>query len=117
VNLVSTDDEPAWKVTFPSDGDVDVPAEQEVQFRWEVGSAPFRAAITAVTFVPEWPGQAPSAANNWTTTDVNNLGPNDPPVSWEYTVTITYQGTSYSSDPKITNDPPTHIFHRAPSGY
>lgn len=119
VDLVSTGNpDPAWQVTFPDGGDVAVATGVET-ITWVIGSAPPRAAITAVTLpsVPEdppWNGDLPTAANDWTATDDNDLPAGSAAVSWEYTVTITYQGVPYVSDPKITNQPPT-VFIRLPA--
>jgi hypothetical protein len=124
VDLVSTgESNPAWEVTFPDGGDVEC-AGEETLFRWVIQTAPIRAAITAVTIQDGEPGgvpwsggveaDLPSAANEWTATDENVLIAGDPPVSYEYSVTITYQGVPYTSDPKITNKPPTHLCRVAP---
>jgi hypothetical protein len=124
VDLVSTGSEPAWEVTFPDGGDVEC-AGTETQFRWVIQSAPIRAAITNVQIDPGQPGDVPwsggveadlpSEANDWTATDENVLIAGEPPVSYEYYVTITYQGVPYTSDPKITNKPPTHLTRAAPA--
>lgn len=109
-----------YQFTFlPDGGNIDV-VPPETTITWQIGTPP-GATITAIALTPNagappWnPADLPTAENNWTATDMNALGPNDPPVSWDYTVTITYRGVEYTSDPKITNDPPTHIFHRSPS--
>ena len=119
VDLVSTGNpDPAWQVTFPDVGDVAVATQQET-ITWVIGTAPIRAEITAVDFAPgepgnvAWNGALPSAANNWTATDDNDVPAGSPPVSWDYTVTITYQGVPYVSDPKITNEPPTLLVRLA----
>jgi hypothetical protein len=120
VDLVSTGTDPAWQVTFPDGGDVAVIVPEET-ITWVIGSAPPRAEITAVTLGQgepgpvTWQGDLPTAENGWTATDQNDLPPGSPPVSWDYTVTITYQGTPYISDPKITNQPPTHFMRLPPS--
>jgi len=46
----------------------------------------------------------PSASNNWTGTDDNDNTSGNGEM-YSYTISVTYNGTTYSSDPEIENDP------------
>jgi hypothetical protein len=104
---------PAWKVIFPglNGGSFTVDAGDTDTINWVIENAPAGAAISAISFsnsdtgVP-WPGGNPNAPC-WSAKDTNNLHQGQPPVHWPYTVTMTYEGQSYVSDPEITNKPPT----------
>jgi hypothetical protein len=120
VDFVLPTNEDSHHITFaPNGGNVDVNSS-EATITWQIGTAPYGAVITAIAMTPDagappWsPADLPTAENNWTAMDVNAQGPCDPPVSWDYTVTITYRGVEYTSDPKITNDPPTGLTHHPP---
>ncbi|HEV7768923.1 MAG TPA: hypothetical protein VGQ76_28270 [Thermoanaerobaculia bacterium] len=116
VNLVSTGNPYPndWSVEFPNDGGtIQVQPGDTDTINWVLETAPDGAAISAIVInagqpgnVP-WDGVAPSAENNWTTTDTNSLSAGQAEVAWSYVVTVTYNGFPYVNDPEIVNDPPT----------
>ena len=112
VSLVPNDD-PPWKVVFPgpNGGSFTVEAGDTDTINWVIQNAPAGAAISAIQFSPGQPGNVPwvgptPAAPDWSTTDTDNLQSGDAAVSWAYTVSMTYYGVTYVSDPEITNKPP-----------
>ena len=122
VDLVSSNN--SWAVTYPppAEGNITIQAGDSDTINWVLQTAPQGAAITAVTISPgqpgdvPWAGAEPTAANNFTTTDTDAIPAGSPAIAWFYSVTVTYDGVPYTSDPEIKNDPPT-INRTAPAAY
>jgi hypothetical protein len=124
VNVALVSSNNTWVVTYPDPdgGDITIQAGDSDSINWVLQSGPDGAAITAVTIEPgqpgnlSWAGPAPTEANNFTTTDTDAVQQGAPAIAWNYSVTVTYDGVPYTSDPQITNDPPT-INRTAPAAY
>jgi hypothetical protein len=115
VNLVqvSVPEGQIWRAIFPNGGSITVSPDESDTITWVLDStAPPGAALAGVFFCDgqpgnrKWAGPVPSAPN-WSTTDLNTLPDGSPLVAWAYRVMILYDGTVYTSDPEITNKPPT----------
>jgi hypothetical protein len=120
VALVSSNN--TWVVTYPgpNGGNITVQAGDSDTINWVLQSSPEGAAITSVNIDPgqpgnvPWPSPGPAPENDFTTTDTDAAGTAG--IAWNYSVTVTYEGVPYTSDPEIKNDPPT-IMRTAPAAY
>jgi hypothetical protein len=65
-----------------------------------------------------WPGTTPAFqnVNKYSATDHNNLQEGDPSEVFRYTISVLHNGTTFTHDPDVTNDPPSGPGDELPGG-